>query len=289
MRCLALAQAWDGPVRFVSLDPPGWLRDRLEHEGFELCEREDFAGASWILVDGYHFTADYLRALPSPGVYFDDLAAWNEYPVALVWNPGVGATDVYAPTPALLGPRFYPLRREFWPYRERPLEIPAKAERLLITMGGADPAGYTATALEAARRLDCELRVLLGGSNRARESLALRLLPGELVEPVEDMAPVLAWADLAVCAAGVTTYELAFLGVPTVLVTVAGNQEPNARGMAEARAAVNLGFCPPAERLSAELALLVGDRDRRGGLSSAARALVDGLGAQRVAARLKGD
>ncbi len=281
MRCLALAQAWEGAVRFVSLEPPAWLRERLAHEGFALCDREDFSGAEWILVDGYHFTADYLRALPGPVIYVDDLAAWPEYPVKVVWNPGVSAPDSYGATPALLGPRYYPLRREFARQDARP--VSRRVHRLLVTLGGADPEGYTATAIQAARGLDCELRVLVGGSNPVRPELA----PGELLEAVENMAPVLAWADLAVAAAGVTAYELAFLGVPTVLVTVAENQEPNAAGFASAGAALNLGRTPTAEALQGALLELAGDHARREALAAAGRRLVDGQGPRRVVEYLR--
>lgn len=289
MRCLALAQAWEGPVRFVSLAPPDWLRARLAREGCELSEREDFSGADWILVDGYHFSADYLRGLPRPVAYFDDLAAWPEYPVDLVWNPGVSAPDAYGSTPALLGPTYYPVRREFWRFRDRPLEFSGESRRVLITMGGADPEGYTQVAVAGARAVECELRVLVGASNPARERLARVLHPEELVEPVEDMAPVLAWADVAVAAAGVTAYELAFLGVPTLLVTVADNQEPNAAGFSARGAAVNLGRNPTSSHLGVSLEALLADPGHRQSLAEAGRELVDGQGAQRVAARLKGD
>lgn len=276
MRCLALAQAWDGPVRFVSLDPPAWVRERLAREGFALTDRENFRGADWIVVDGYHFTADYLRALPARTIYLDDLAAWPEYPVDVVWNPGVCAPDTYGETPALLGPDYYPLRHEF--HRVVPRPVPERARRVLVTLGGADPEGYTSTAIQAARGLDCELRVVVGGSNPIRPELA----PGELLVGVENMAPVLAWAELAVAAAGVTAYELAFLGIPTVLVTVADNQEPNATGFAAAGAALNLGRTPPAQALHGALQALVTDRARREGLAQAGRRLVDGQGPRRV-------
>ena len=289
MRCLALAQAWEGPVRFVSLEPPDWVRERLTREGFELSEQEDFTGATWVLVDGYHFTADYLRAIPAPVVFLDDTPRLPEYPVRWVWNPNISAPRDYGSTPALLGPAYYPLRREFWPYALRPREHPEQARRLLITMGGADPAGFTFVAVAAARRLELELRVIVGGSNPARARLAPLLAKDELVPGGDDMASLLSWGELALAASGVTSYELAFLGVPMVLVALADNQVPVALGLQAAGAAVYLGETPPEDTVARALRQLANDRGERTGQSRAVRRLIDGMGVRRVAARLRGD
>ena len=150
MRCLALAQAWPGPVRFVCQDPPEWVRARLQREGFPLAD--SCAGARWILADGYHFSAHDLAALRDQArvLFFDDVPRLPNYPVDMVWNPNLGASAApYAPTPALVGTAYYPLRREFLQV-PRQRSHPELAQRLIISMGGADPDGFTSVALAAA-------------------------------------------------------------------------------------------------------------------------------------------
>lgn len=93
------------------------------------------------------------------------------------------------------------------------------------------------------------------------------------------LGPALADADLVLTAAGVTLLESLALGRPTVAVILAENQRRAAGGAAAADAAI-VGVEAKAAGLAAELA---GDLERRRSLSAAARNLVDGRGAGRVA------
>ena len=56
------------------------------------------------------------------------------------------------------------------------------------------------------------------------------------------MPQLMAWADLAVSAAGTTCWELAFMGLPMLLVVLADNQRPNATCLDELGVAGNLGW-----------------------------------------------
>jgi len=93
----------------------------------------------------------------------------------------------------------------------------------------------------------------------------------------------IAWADVAISAAGTTAYELACAGVPTVAGIVANNQLPVAAGLARAGAA--RGFdarsAGAGERLAAEVAALASPEERAR-LSVAGPDTVDGYGAARA-------
>src|SRR5207244_1587129 len=95
--------------------------------------------------------------------------------------------------------------------------------------------------------------------------------------------------DAAVAAGGVTAWELAFMGVPSLLMVLARNQERNAAGLAEAGAALNLGeferVAP--ETLAAALGELLDDPARRRRMSRRGRRLIDGRGVERVVGRLR--
>jgi RimJ/RimL family protein N-acetyltransferase len=147
--------------------------------------------------------------------------------------------------------------------------------------------------------------VTLGGfaADRAEglcDLLAARLeaagASAELTTPeragaTDAMAELLAGATVVVSAAGTTAWELACLGRPALLVTVAENQGPVAAGLARAGVAVDLG---PLEGLSADRLLaavtdLLDDQPRRDAMGARGTALVDGSGARRVVTELRGD
>jgi spore coat polysaccharide biosynthesis predicted glycosyltransferase SpsG len=101
-----------------------------------------------------------------------------------------------------------------------------------------------------------------------------------------DMQRLMQGADLAVAGAGVTLYELAATGTPTVAVQIADNQAANAAAFANAGAALLAGDAASA-RLPAALAdavgRLVASSSLRAALAGRARDLVDGAGAIRAA------
>jgi len=55
------------------------------------------------------------------------------------------------------------------------------------------------------------------------------------------MPALMAWADLAIAGAGVTSYELCYMGLPSMLLIVAENQRRTAERLSELGMAVNAG------------------------------------------------
>lgn len=96
--------------------------------------------------------------------------------------------------------------------------------RILVSMGGADPANLTSLAIDAlsALKQDVAVDIVVGHGfpNRTeiKRSIAHAKNRFRLLHDVEDMATVMAQADLAVASFGVTAYELAASGVPSVLL-----------------------------------------------------------------------
>src|SRR5262249_42676114 len=91
-------------------------------------------------------------------------------------------------------------------------------------------------------------------------------------------------ADLAVAAGGTTAWELAFMGLPALLVALAPNQVGNVREIAAYGAAQSLGWHQSLgpETVATELAALLRDAKRRAEMSRRGRSLIDGQGAFRV-------
>ncbi len=335
MRCLALAQAWQdrgGAVTFVTATGEPALLSRLIREGFAVHELKalpgtdadagetlaaaakaaaGMAGSGWLVVDGYQFPTNYLRALKA-GNYgllaVDDLATIDLQAADLVLNQNKQATaGMYAGRVAsshlLLGSSFALLRREFLLARETVPEAMASPPRngdardVVITLGGGDPANVTGRVLELLagfrdRRL--RLTVIVGPANAhlvALRDSAAQLQPAHdvalLMDP-PDLPALLARADVAISAAGSSCWELACLGVPMLLIVTADNQRPSAAALAADDLAIVLGWHAGllATDLLPRLRTLLMDPSARHRLSRAAGQLIDGRGAGRVAERI---
>jgi UDP-2,4-diacetamido-2,4,6-trideoxy-beta-L-altropyranose hydrolase len=244
----------------------------------------EHVGAKWICSDGYDFGEAYqlaVAASSSRHLLVDDYGHADSYAADLVLNANAYAdASIYANrsagTQLLLGPKYTLLRREF--LATKPTPIPG---RVLVTMGGADPVDATAWVLDALARIDVDAEVIVGPANR-------RTYEGgdgvRIVGPVQDMAPRMAEASLAIAAAGTTTYELCHLGVPTILTVLADNQVRVAEALDAGGAAVNVGWhrAYDAARLADTVRALLDDEARRSALGAAARVLVDGRGVERV-------
>jgi UDP-2,4-diacetamido-2,4,6-trideoxy-beta-L-altropyranose hydrolase len=323
MRCLALGEAWQeagGAVTFACARIPTPLRARLERDGIEVVQLSSdigstsdagdtvalarSVGATWVAVDGYGFGTPFHRAVVEGGLRLlalDDEGSSQPQIAHLLLNPNLHASDrdypeLAAHTQLLLGSRYAPLRREFRNRAPCPREAPEEARRILVTFGGSDPTdgiGSTLRALELMRWPELEARVVVGPANPRADLLESRVPEGDtrvtFVHRSANLREGMEWCDLAIAAAGSTCWELAFMGVPMIVVAVAENQVRIAESLAAMGAARSVGW--HAEDMDKALrAALEGLRwspDARGGMARRAQELVDGAGAPRVVHRMR--
>lgn len=171
-------------------------------------------------------------------------------------------------------------------------EYPPRPEvTIALTAGGADPAGVSIAALDWLDAVERSFAVdlLVGSANQRREELGARAAAAKhvtrLVEDPAEFPRCLASATLAVATFGVTAYELAFLGVPALLVS---HNEENARAAARfARwgTARDLGLASLVRQgqFAAEATRLLDAGAERADMRQAGQRLVDGNGAERIA------
>ena len=276
-----------------------------------LCSLEDFRkqyGASrrtvWVVLDGYHFDPGYQQSLREGGyplVVIDDTAHWPRYYADLVLNQNINAEkldyDCLPNTSMLLGPRYVQLREEFLSWRGWKRHIPQKARRLLVTMGGSDPNNATLQVMRAIEKLnvrELETILVVGASNphfhKLLEAVSHSKSKIRLEYNCPEMSKLMSWADFAISAAGITCWELAFMGVPSAVLALAENQRAVAQALHEAGVATNLGWY---EQIDPETIAQVLNKLRLSGqkretMSALGRTLVDGFGPDRVLAHLRG-
>ena len=318
MRCLALAQAWQdsgGKVCLAARPLPETLKRRWDEEQMEirqLAESNDDAretvelaceiDADWVVLDGYQFGTEFQRFIKNAGMRLlvvDDDGCARNYVADLILNQSPGATrDMYPScdprATLLLGARYALLRREFHRTLPPTRSHASCGRKVLVTMGGADPPNCTHAILEAIALIEGLTTVAVLGPNNPRvyelEQMARRSAGRIAVRgnPV-DMPQLMRWADLAVSAAGSTCWELAFMGLPMLLVVLADNQRPNATSLEELGVAENLGWHSELseEKVRAAIMHILDDPALRASMSQKGLALVDGRGARRIVTEMR--
>jgi UDP-2,4-diacetamido-2,4,6-trideoxy-beta-L-altropyranose hydrolase len=321
MRCLALAQAWQGAggeAMFAMAESTPAVEQRLRGEGFEIAPVAAAPGSSedaskllliaqkwpprWLIVDGYQFNTQYQESVRSPSIRLlsvDDMGDCEQYNADIVLNQNLHANAErylkHGPnTRLLLGPRYAMLRREFVGVREWHREIPELAQKILVTTGGSDPGNLAGSIVKAVERLshELEMRVIVGGSNphrqlieacamRSGKNITLEINPG-------NMSTLMTWADVAVSAAGSTCWEMCLLGLPAVVIETAENQRPLAVELSRRNIACHIPLeSATPEGIAQGLELLIRSKERRAQMSRNGGELVDGLGTKRVVSAMR--
>jgi UDP-2,4-diacetamido-2,4,6-trideoxy-beta-L-altropyranose hydrolase len=314
MRCVSLAQAWrhnDGDVIFAMAASTPAMERRIVREGFVVEHLECVSGspddaeatallaktvaATWIVVDGYQFGADFQRIIKDAGfmlLVFDDYGHARSYSADIVLNQNLGADEKwYADraqhTRLLLGTKYALLREQFSAWRNWKREIPAVARKVLVTLGGSDPDNVTGKVIDALQGLDIEAKIVVGGSNPHLEPLKSQIskcktqtpsLRFELIVDASDMPELMSWADVAVVACGSTVWEIAFMGLPCFALVLADNQTSTAQMLTESRIAETTGC----DGLARKLEALIHDQSGRMTMSRDIRNVCDSLGSLRV-------
>ena len=322
MRCIALAQAWQdrgGDCTFAFADCTATLRERLCAEGFdsqwlqaepgskedasELVKLARPSGAEWVVVDGYQFDGNYqdqAKSADLPLVFIDDNGHADHYSADLVLNQNVHASAELYPrcashTGLLLGSNYALLRREFAKWSNWKREITGTGRNILVTMGGSDPDNITGNAIRGLMELDIpglSVVAVVGGGNPHAESLKELILRAEPKFQIQvnpnNMPELMAWADLAISAAGSTCWEMCRLGLPAIVVPIAQNQSAVAARLTTIGAVqqILIGQSFRTELMAAVSEILF-SIDRRQSMSQIGRSLVDGQGASRVLSAMR--
>ncbi len=327
MRCIALAQAWQGAggkVAFLSYCESEILRQRIREQGFDfipierphpdpgdmektlhlLAQYKLNISSVWVALDGYHFTPGYQKTVRDKGyklLIIDDYNHLSDYHADILLNQNINARELdYScdeDTIKLLGCKYTLLRREFLNCKYRKLETPDKVRNILVTLGGADSDNVTLKVIKALNMIgdsDLDVKIVIGPANQhiksLKKELAFSLFSYELLSSVKDMTRLMVWADATVSAGGSTCWELAFMGVPTVILILAENQTGISAGLAEKKVATDIGWhnnITP-EGLTHALNEFLEDYPKRKAFFENGKKLVDGKGVQRVVSKMMG-
>lgn len=267
-------------VAFVCRDLPGGMFDLLHARGYQSVrlpmaetgkDAQQFdaeetikaavqlfpEGIDWLVVDHYKLDAAWervLRPYAQKLMVIDDLANRSHDCDLLLDQNYYRNQDrryqglVPESCVTLLGPAYVLLRQEFAEARQRLRARDGTVRRILIFFGGSDPTNQTQTALEALKlleRQDVGVDVVVGSANPHRD--AIQAMCGELPNvtfhcQVSNMAELILNADLGIGAGGAAMWERCYLGLPTITVVFADNQERTTEDVAQIGAIEYLGW-----------------------------------------------
>lgn len=319
MRCLALAQALvdRATVHFICRDEPGNLLDRIASQGCVVhrlrggglagdaeASRDaiEAAGqkADWLIVDHYALDTCWESALRTHAdrlMVIDDLADRpHECDVLLDQNLVADKTRRYVGrVPAdcilLLGPEYALLQPVYSDLRSR-VQPRRRVRKIMIFWGGTDNDDFTSRSLAAClaqQRPDIFIDVVITASYRHADRVRALAAPHPNVRLLSDLpslAPLMAESDLAIGAAGTTSWERICLGLPAVVSSVADNQHAIAKELNSRGLVTYLG--PGAQVTDDDLRRVVAeivDQDLQA-WSERCLAVLDGRGTRRVALEL---
>ena len=256
--------------------------------------------ADWLIVDHYALDARWeqtLRLLCRKLMVIDDLADRpHDCDLLLDQNLGrdmgdysqlvpEGCTIFVGPQYALLRPEFAALRNDSLRRRGTP-----QLKHLLITMGGVDQPNATGQLLQALKGCtlpqDCRISVVMGLQAPWLQQVGAQAQdmpwPTEVLVNISDMAQRMVDSDLAIGAAGSTSWERCCLGLPTLLVVIADNQRLGAQALQEAQTAL---LIEDVNDIAMKLPLAINasaSHHRMQEMSAAAAEITDGRGVDKV-------
>jgi UDP-2,4-diacetamido-2,4,6-trideoxy-beta-L-altropyranose hydrolase len=270
-RCLSLAQAFERVAgvtpKFVGVSDSfaGWL----SQFGFQVC-KEPLTRLNPELViidrglssgrDSIELASIYPRARLI--VIHDNQPLAGQYDYVL--NGSIYAHEIHYKTyPGcgfILGAKFQPMRDQFW--NVKPRQPVKQLKKILIMLGGGHAGlGSVQELLELVPQLpdDLEFHLVVAST------VGLMKVPSRVIvhESPISILPIMCGCDLAISGGGQVLYELAVTGTPAIAMPVATNQVPNIRHFEKS------GFLESVE---------YGDE-----MSESGQAIVDGMGALRVA------
>jgi UDP-2,4-diacetamido-2,4,6-trideoxy-beta-L-altropyranose hydrolase len=237
-----------------------WLGSTWQTDAQETAAVLASLQPDWLVVDHYALDLRWEAALKphyKKLMVIDDLAdRTHRCNLLLDQNLGRQPQDYAALVPThcqvLTGPHYALLRPEFAalrPYSLQRRQAQPALRQLLITLGGVDQFNATGQVLHALKTCalppECRISVVMGLTapwlENVRELAALMPWPTEVVVNVNDMAQRMAVSDLAIGAAGSTSWERCCLGLPTLMLVLAENQKPSAHALDAAHAARLIG------------------------------------------------
>jgi len=317
MRCLALAQGFHEinlPTVFVVRESSLNCTELLLHQGITVTsipkdtsikKEIEFLKAAIskysplaVVLDGYDFGYEYQQQLKSDKLKLVFIGSNNDhhYAADIIVNQNIWATkealynNISGDVKLLLGNKYLLLRNEI--LKAEPVVINNRLSNILVTFGGSRYSMHSFTIYDCLKDLPFLFNLVAG--DNAGGLMEKNPLTGlndhqfnhnlSVFKNIYDLSSLMQQADLVICAAGSTCWELCYLGVPFITYILADNQEQNAACLQNLGISLNMGWWQDFDcnRCRQTIISLADNPQQRKDMHKAARKIVDGKGVERV-------
>ena len=258
----------------------------------------------WLIVD--HYALDYrweqaMRPACKQMMVIDDLAdRLHDCDLLLDQNYGSSAERYRNLVPInciqCYGPHYALLKPTYADYRTKLRARNEQVRRVLIYFGGGTDTenltGIAVQVFQSQKLKGIKLDVVVGEAYIHLTSLEKQLAErgnATIHQQLPDLANLMVKADLAIGAGGATTWERCCLGLPSIVISIADNQLPASKALAEDGLIQYLGhICDIThEAVNFQVAELINKPERLNEFSRKGMKLVDGKRVNRVSHEIK--
>jgi UDP-2,4-diacetamido-2,4,6-trideoxy-beta-L-altropyranose hydrolase len=192
-------------------------------------------------------------------------------------------------TKLFLDSNYMIIRPNILKYRDKYQIRNESIERILITFGGSDSSELTQKILNLVNFSKFNVSVLIGPSYRNYKKLE-KIIQGktniQIITSTHDVAKLFINQDLVISASGITAYELALLGVPTIFIPSEKHEELTANEFAVRGFGLNYGFWDSKKCRLEDMILKMEDCKLRRKMYDAGRKNINGGGLELVVKKI---
>ncbi len=283
-----------------------WLGASWQTDAEQTQQALSQLNPDWLIVDHYALDQHWQQQLKpyyQRLMVIDDLAdRSHQSDLLLDQTFGRDAQNYRCWVPehcaVLAGAEYALLRPEFSQHRDDSLarRKTPDLKQVLVAMGGVDKDNATGSILDALRESplpsQCQITVALGPTapwiNNITEQARSMPWDTRVRVNVTNMAQLMSASDLAIGAAGSTSWERCCLGLPCLMLVLAPNQRHAAKLLEQANAAIMITLD---ENLSSQfnqaISTFINDHFQLKRMSYCARQITDGTGVLQVVARIE--
>ena len=279
--------------KFDEVQHSHWLKTSQFEDAMQTISAIGTRRFDWLVVDHYsldHRWENHLRLLAKQIMVIDDLAdRHHDCDVLLDQNYHQDLHTRYlgkVPQDChlLLGPTYALLRKEFKEVRKCLKSRVGEVKNVLIYFGGVDLNNLTGTTLRALINLNLHLHVdvVIGQQHPRIHEIEALCKSNNFVCHVQtnNMAILMATADLAIGAGGASNWERCCLGLPSIVIATAVNQVSISNELNKLGACANLGYFEKIDyfKIEAKISELIYSAIALANMSKIGMAIVDGNG-----------
>lgn len=252
----------------------------------------------WLVIDHYALNKDWenvMKSFSKKIMVIDDLAN-REHGCDLLLDQNIQLNtnryQAFVPSACelLLGTQYFLLRPEFIKFSQQSMQKKRNTlQHIFIFFGGSDVQNATEKTIQAILKSSFSgtVDIVLGKNNENSgriKNLFSAYASLLFYDDVKNMAELMSQADLCIGAGGATSWERCFLGLPSLIITIAENQRTIAQVLDTLNAAKYLGDIKDIslEAIISAINGIVLSPLILNKLSVNAKKLVDGMGVEKV-------